>query len=140
MPGELPHYIHLLPEASMPDVHLHARRMVIVAEAGVSGAWQARVSDWIVAQGILYVMAWGVDCSTWDDAVDWALLAAFDYENVPAERFAMTTWHEDEPLEEVFRFARHVASHPVVELDGVVLLHIARHENREGLLAAYARV
>jgi hypothetical protein len=45
------------------------------------------------AVGCLYMMAWGIDCSIRDDAVDWANISDFDFKPIPPERFVMTTWH-----------------------------------------------
>lgn len=135
---DLPRYIHLLPGAALPDEDICAQRMVVLVEAEVTAAWQTAVSDWIVEKGVLYVIAWGVDCSAWDDAVDWVLLEAFDYGEIPIERFVMTTWHEDETIDEVFWFAKHATGHPAVELTGTALLHIAPQARGDALLSAYA--
>jgi hypothetical protein len=104
---------------------------IVVIEADVSDEWRNIVSDWIVECGCLYMMAWGRDCTRWDDAVDWANLSKFNFEEVPLEYFVMTTWHENEPLDEVFQFSKACAKHPVARLDQTVILHIAA-ANREG--------
>ena len=70
------------------------------------------------------MMAWGKDCESWDDSVDWVNIEAFDFGEIPDNEFVMTSWHEDEPLEEVFQFAKEMAHHPTVKLDNIVILHI----------------
>ena len=70
------------------------------------------------------MMAWGDECESWDDSVDMANLETFDFGDVPDEEEVMTTWHESEPLEDVFRFAKASAHHPTVKLNNVLILHV----------------
>ena len=100
-------------------------RAVVLVREIVSNDWRNRVSDWLVAAGCLYMLAWGHDCSGWDDAVDWSSISAFDFKPIPPERFVMTTWHEDESIEEVFWFATHCAEHPTIPLEADLVLDIA---------------
>ena len=100
-------YLHLLPEATLPV--LTRRRpfnAVVVATCAVTDDWQRRVSEWLVQNGCLYMMAWGVNCSRWDDTVDEATRKFFDPSEVPDAGFVMTTWHTDETLESVFWYAQ----------------------------------
>lgn len=76
------------------------------------------------------MMAWGKDCGSWDDSVDWANLETFDFRDIPDNEFVMTTWHENESLQEVFRFAKEMAHHPAVKLDNVLILHVGAEEKR----------
>ncbi len=110
----------------------------MVIEEEVSPEWQAMVSTWLVASGCLYMMAWGIGCSSWDDSVDMANLEAFNFGEIPESRFVMTTWHDDEPLSEVFWFAKENANHPAEELQATVLLHISAVPREAELLASYA--
>lgn len=114
--------------------------MVVMVEAEVSAAWQSTVSHWIIDSGCLYMMAWGVECSSWDDAVDIANLERFDFGKIPEDHSVMTTWHTDEPLAEVFWFSKNDAFHPTVKLEHTVLLHISAESKERELLAAYAEV
>jgi hypothetical protein len=63
-------YIHLLPNSEPPEIASAPTRMVVVIATDVSQAWQAEISKWIVRSGVLYMMAWGHNCSSWDDSVD----------------------------------------------------------------------
>jgi hypothetical protein len=83
------------------------------------------------------MMAWGADSSAWDDSVDRANLAVFNYGEIPDARFVMTTWHDDEPLSETFWFAEHAAWHPVVPLDETVIVHVGASAREAVLLQAY---
>lgn len=109
----------------------------MVIEDVVDKEWQNAISDWLVQSGCLYMIAWGLDCSRWDDSVDWANLAEFDYGEIPEDSFVMTTWHENEPLAEAFWFAGQCACHPTVELTHTLIVHIASQERENGLLSAY---
>lgn len=132
-----PIYIHLKPEHDPPVLTSMASKCVVVIEDEVSAAWRNTLSTWIVDCGCLYMMAWGKDSSAWDDSVDWASLEKFDFEDGPLESFVMTTWHENESLDEVFRFSKTHAEHPTVELMQAVILHIAAASREEELLGMY---
>ncbi len=81
-------------------------RCLVLIDRAVSPDERERASRKLVESGCLYMMAWGLDCSLWDDAVDQAVLEAFEFREVPDQQFVMTTWHENESLEEVIRFAK----------------------------------
>lgn len=130
-------YLHLKPEHDPPALEKVASRFVVVIEAQVSDEWRNALSGWIVNYGCLYMMAWGQNCSAWDDSVDWASLEKSDFEDVPAEQFVMTTSHEDEPLDEVFQFSKKFAHHPVVPLEQTVILHIATASREGEILRMY---
>jgi hypothetical protein len=57
----------------------------------------------LVDRGLAYFCAWGNKCSEMHDAVD---LCAAKREQAfgPADYLLMTTWHDDEPLEEALWF------------------------------------
>ena len=119
-------YIQLQPGSALPDISdLSPFRSVVVIEESVTPEWLAQVSDWLVKSGCLYMMAWGKECSTWDDSVDTANLEIFNYKNIPDDKFVMTTWHEDELLKEVFWFSKHSADHPEIEISSTLVLHIS---------------
>lgn len=136
-PGEVVEYVHLRAGADLPEFVAAPRRVVVIIEQTVSPEWQDTVSDWIVKSGCLYMMAWGVDCSTWDDSVDYANLAQYDFGEIPEDGFVMTTWHDGERLEEAFSFAVLCAFHPTIELPLVTLLHIAPEPRGQEILARY---
>lgn len=132
-------YLQLEPESKLPDISgLKPFQSVVVIEENVSSEWQSLVSTWLVKSGCLYMMAWGKECSTWDDSVDYANIAEFNYGDIPEDKFVMTTWHEDEPLKEVFWFAKNNAFHSVVELPNILILHISSYNKEEELLLEYS--
>ena len=136
---DLPHYLHAPPGSALPDIgHLSPFRAVVIIESPVMADWQWRVSAWLVQSGCLYMMAWGHDCSSWDDSVDIANTAALDYGGIPDDRFVYTTWHSDETLAEVFDFCARHAVHPVVNLSATILVHVACRADEAGVLQSYA--
>ena len=134
-------YLHLPVLSTLPALHLTKPwRCVLMLETAVAAHWQNEVSDWLVTNGCRYAMSWGVDCSSWDDAIDWANLAQADFKLDWESAGVLTTWHEDEPLEEVFGFCKHNATQttgdePIVN---TLILHIAHQPAAERLLALYA--
>ncbi len=133
-------YVRLEPESlRLPSVEeLRPFRAVVIVEAVVSPSWQAAVSEWLVRSGCLYMMAWGRECSSWDDSVDAANLEEFEYRDIPEERFVMTTWHESDSLPEVFWFSKNSAFHPTVKLLSTLLLHVSSEARESEFRAAYA--
>jgi hypothetical protein len=122
-----------LPESASPAPF----RAVVVAEEAVSAEWQASVSEWLVHSGCLYMVAWGANCSSWDDSVDMANLEEFEFKEIPEDKFVMTTWHENESLSEALWFAKNNACHPTVALEHTLLLHISAQNGEQELLRAY---
>ena len=83
------------------------------------------------------MMAWGDGCARWHDSVDWASLEEFDFGDIPDERFVMTTWHENEPLDDVFWFAQFAAQHGDVDLESALIIHVSATDARDEMLARF---
>jgi len=133
-----PLYRHVDPDGTLPALAACAPfRAVIVADVPVTPAQQSRISDWLVAADCLYAMAWGIDASSWDDAVDWSVLERFNYGDIPKRSFVLTTWHDDETLSEVFDFALRLASHEVEPLDELIVIHVAAEADPDRIHAAF---
>ncbi len=132
-----PRYLHLRPESPPPILMTGRYRVVVIADVAVGDDWLNRIAEWIVAIGSLYVIAWGVDCERWHDSIDWAVLDAFEFGDIPDERFVMTTWHSNEPISEAFWYAGNCAIHPNVDLSETIILHIAAEAQRDALLRSY---
>jgi len=134
-------YLQLIPESPLPDIYgLRPFRSVVIIEETVTPEWQDKVCQWLVKSGCLYMMAWGRGCSAWDDSVDYANLEEFDYEIIPEDKFVMTTWHENVPINEVFFFSKHNGFHPTVELKNTLLLHISNSNREKELINEYASI
>ena len=80
--------------------------MLVIADPSVTVEERGAVSTEIVRQGCRFAVCTGHDCSRWDDAIDYAFLATSPDFSPPDERLVMTTWHENEPLEEVVAYYR----------------------------------
>lgn len=131
-------YLRVPPEGELPSLSACPTRAVVIADAKCSPGWQDQVSEWLLRVGCLYMLAWGPDCSSWDDSVDEANLREFEYGHIPEDRFVMTTWHANEPLREVFWFSKNCASHPSVSLQRTVLFHISAEDRAREFLDLYA--
>lgn len=83
------------------------------------------------------MMAWGKDCSLWDDSVDVAQLEMFDFGQIPDDGSTMTTWHEDETIEDVFWFAQFCASHDNFELSLTYILHVSDLNRQDEFLMLF---
>jgi hypothetical protein len=132
-------YIRLQSDDPLPDIsELQPFKAIVVIEDDVSQMWQWEVSRWLASSGCRYMMAWGRECSSWDDSVDEANLEAFNYEEIPESQFIMTTWHEDEELSDVFWFSKHSAHHPCHEMRNTVILHISKEDKQQRFEEEYA--
>ena len=135
---ESPHYLHLTPGQNPPALDVEGPfKAVVVIETEVTPEWRFGISRWLVASGCLYMMAWGIDCSGWDDSLDEANLEQFGFETIPDDRLVLTTWHENEPLEEVFRYCLQGANHPAVGLGRTCIIHVATEPEEDRLLSAF---
>jgi len=62
------------------------------------------VSKSLVDSGCRYAVCSGHESSKWDDSIDRAFLETDPDLNPPDERFVMTSFHEDESLNDVAEF------------------------------------
>jgi len=133
------HYLQLLPGLDLPDIsQFKPFRVVVLIEEDVSQEWQPLASTWLINSGCLYMMAWGKECSSWDDSVDFANGEEFNFEGIPDDKFVMTSWHEDEDLDEVFFFCKNHAFHPTIELNNTLIVHISADNKEKEILSLYA--
>lgn len=107
------HYVRVGSGEVPPDVaRLAPFRAVVVITEPLSPDREDVLADWLVTNGCLYMMAWGPGCSRMDDAVDYANCRKFNFEEIPEREFVMTTWHENEALDETFWYAGFCARDP----------------------------
>jgi hypothetical protein len=133
-----PIYLQLIADAPIPLFpRMQTCRAVIISEAEASAEWQNKVGDKLIAAGCRFMMAWGKQASAWDDAVDWALLAAHDFGKIAPQDRTYTTWHDNESLDEVFAFCKHSVEHPWGRIDEVLLLHIGAKDKSSEMLRRY---
>ena len=135
-----PQYIHLKPTSSPHDVVMEGPfAAVVVIDMTVNSEWRQTVSEWLVDQGCLYMMAHGDECSLWDDSVDIANLEAFDwnFDDIPEDKHVTTTWHENESLEEVFFFAKNCALPFSPLIKKIFILDITQNSREASMLLRY---
>jgi hypothetical protein len=128
-------YCRLETTSSLPELTLEQPfKAVIVADTTATPEQKEAVARWLVGAGCLYMMAWGLNCRSWQDAINLANLQAFDFGTVPDDKLIITTAHEHEAIEDVFWFSKHTAMHPCCELTQTLLLHWS-HNDRQAELA-----
>ena len=133
-------YFHIKIADELPNIStMSPFKAVVIADEVVSEEQRALLSRWLVQSGCFYMMAWGKDCSSWDDAVDWANMEMFDFNDIPNDHFVMTTWHDDESLKEVFHFSKNSAHNSAVNLENTLLLHISNANNEVEILQEYVQ-
>lgn len=112
--------LELPPEPYMVVLAIHTNN--------VSNDWRNQCSDWIIkSQQCYWALAWGHECSIWDDALDWSYLEFCNYDLPEDDSYNfMTTWHENQTLDEVIEFAESVAVNtlPQQNLYQIIVLNI----------------
>jgi len=132
------HYLQISDQAQPGGVSIQSPfKALLIAEDTAPGEFKAELSRWLVAAGCLYMMAWGEDCRAWQDAVNLANLQAYDFGVIPDDALVITTSHPDEPLSDMFWFAKYTAMHPCTPLDNVVQLHLSADRREVELTAQY---
>jgi hypothetical protein len=74
--------------------------ILFVNDETINSEEQAQLSAQIISSGCRYAVCTGYRCSTWDDSIDMASLEVNNFE-FKDETFVMTTWHENESVEDV---------------------------------------
>ena len=80
--------------------------LLCILDRAITKDERSRISDEIVRSGCKYAVCWGHDCSLWDDSIDWSYLESKDFSD-SNEGFVMTTWHEDDLIEDTVDFWWH---------------------------------
>jgi len=135
-----PTYIRLHPNAPLPEIErFRWFRAAVVLDAEYSDDWQMAVSRWLVDSGCLYMMAWGPKCTTWDDSVDYAQILKHLPGEAPVNEWVMTTWHDEETLEDVFWQMRFSAMDELGRIEHSLIVHIGVADRAEEFQALYVR-
>ncbi|MDM1763219.1 MULTISPECIES: hypothetical protein [unclassified Acinetobacter] len=94
----------------------------------VNTQWRYDFCNWVVKSKQCYwALAWGHECSMWDDALDLRYLEFCNYDLPEDNDYnLMTTWHENQTLYEVIEFAQSVAVNtlPQQDLYQIIVLNI----------------
>jgi hypothetical protein len=78
--------------------------LLVAFDESITADEQSGLSDEFVKRGCRYAVCAGSDCSSWSDSIDMGYLATDPGHGPLDERFVMTSWHDDEPLEAVAEF------------------------------------
>jgi hypothetical protein len=125
-------YFQINSNIELPSVEeFSPYKAVVIVDLDCEQSWQKKVSEWLVSSCCKYMMAWGKDCSSWDDSVDNAFIQLSGWTELPN---LLTTWHDDEPLSEVFEFCKYSAMHEECELDSTLIVHISDVNQKEIML------
>lgn len=134
----IPKYIPLKPNMPVGEINITAPfAAVVVINGKVTDDWRNIISEWLVDKGCEYMMAHGDDCSLWDDSVDWANLAVYDYAEIPDGKSVVTTWHENERLSDVFYFAKMCALPFSPNIKNIIILDIIDSPREAQILLKY---
>ena len=78
--------------------------LLCVVDDSVTSSERFKLAAEIVAAKCRYAVCWGHECSAWDTAIDCAHIATDEDFNPPDETFVMTTWHDEESIEDTIEF------------------------------------
>ena len=80
----------------------------------------------LIASEVRYGVCGGVECERWHDALDWAFLD----QNLEGEaydaRFVMTSWHSEEPPDEVVFFFVNTTNFDAHDFDRFLIVQLGR--------------
>jgi hypothetical protein len=74
--------------------------LLVIASPLVSLGQRDGITSGIVNSRCQYALTFGHDCEIWHDIIDETCVG----DGAGEERFIMTTWHDDEPIEDVIDF------------------------------------
>lgn len=85
-------YFQIPSGGKFPDVStFKPYRAVVIIDEAVTKEWRLQAADWIALSGCMYMLAWGPDCSLWDDYVDEAnVILAIDG-HLPKNHFIISS-------------------------------------------------
>lgn len=133
-------YVHITGSCTPPDLSVaNPFISIVVIEDSVTPERQREVSKWLVRSGCLYMMAWGQNCSSWDDSVDLANLEEHGFGEIPVGERVITTWHDNCALEDVMIFAKSFALHPDVTIRNLVIVHLGPTDKGEQFDLMYSK-
>ncbi len=78
--------------------------LLCVVDESITDAERAKLSEEIISAKCRYAVCWGHECSDWDTSIDFAHLETDANFSPPVETFVMTTWHDDESIEDTLDF------------------------------------
>lgn len=113
----------------------------IISEIDTSEEYKNSVTDYLYNMGCLYLCTWGNECADWHDAMDWSTLCKHDYD-VPDDEHCMTSWHENDPVEEMLFFLKVCANTYLesAEFEDTLILYVGNNPDKDNILKIYETV
>jgi len=96
-----------------------AKRVILNSKTDYSAQHDQLLNDLIEAKVLLFC-AVGKDCEMWHDIMDEILVG----DGIDRDFFMVTTWHQDETLEEVIEFAKFFPLDDCVDDENVQVIEI----------------
>lgn len=128
------HYLQLRPGTPLPQLNFQEPfRVVVVAEIEVHDDWQYEVSCWLLDNGCLYAICWGIDCNGWEECFDHASITFEERNQTDGDHFLMTTSHAGQSLEDAFWYAENCAFEEHLDLNDVLILQISEQSGEDRL-------
>lgn len=105
-------YFAVEKDSQLPDFNPEYRfKALVIIDRPIGEEVRFAWADWLVKNPCRYMLAWGFECTKWDDDVDdTVVMKTIELEDqnitlwqgIPLNDYhIMTTWHENQPLEEV---------------------------------------
>ena len=128
------HYLHVT-AGTLPQFPklLMRHSVLIIQEMEVSDEFRSEVSRLLAETNCVWMMAWGLGCSEWDDSVDWANIVKYTPGPIPEESFIVTTWHENETLKETMEFGIGLTDHMGETIETILVLDINATERCDSI-------
>jgi hypothetical protein len=92
-------------ETTIPDFTLPFVAIVLACDPSITPDKQADISAQLVARDCRFMLAWGMNATSWDDSVDIAFLKTDPDFQPPDDRQVITTWHDKQTIHDVVWFA-----------------------------------
>ena len=94
--------------------------LLVISTRSITKVQRERIASDVVASRCQYALTYGNECQMWHDAIDMAGIDA----GGPESRFLMTTWHDDEPIEDVIDYLWWNTSYDYFEAERLAIVQI----------------
>ena len=112
---------------------------MIWASEHTSLVFKSEVISTLIGSECRYIVTGGLECEQWHDLSDEIYLATDPDFAPPKETMVMTSWHEDEPMEDVIEFLLHSTDFHDHGFTDYLILHVGQNSQIEENLASQLR-
>ncbi|MEQ1188852.1 MULTISPECIES: DUF7684 family protein [Acinetobacter] len=96
--------------------------ILVVKNGQILPEWRNWICEQIVySKHCIQAMVTGYECSIWDDVLDETYLVFYNYQP-PVDHCFMTTWYEDETLEDITECTK--TTMQLEDISNLVIVHI----------------